>query len=133
MCTVRPSSAANTRPTDTAAPVELSPFEVRAEDDAGYQAANTTSGSRLNSRLKDTPASVSAFTPEFLADIAATWPGADLQHLRQLRRNAIKEAQQSKPPRAYRELFRVLRQVSEDADVSLDLADDTLSPEDASK
>src|SRR5215207_4489348 len=54
------------------APVELSPFEVRAEGDVGYQAANTTSGSRLNSRLKDTPASVSAFTPEFLSDIAAT-------------------------------------------------------------
>jgi outer membrane receptor protein involved in Fe transport len=55
-----------------APPVELSPFEVRAENDVGYQAANTTSGSRLNSRLKDTPAAVSAFTPEFLADIAAT-------------------------------------------------------------
>jgi iron complex outermembrane receptor protein len=54
------------------APVELSPFEVRAENDVGYQAGNTTSGSRLNSRLKDTPASVSAFTPEFLSDIAAT-------------------------------------------------------------
>ena len=53
-------------------PVELSPFEVRAEDDVGYQAANTTSGSRLNSRLRDTPAAVSAFTPEFLSDIAAT-------------------------------------------------------------
>jgi outer membrane receptor protein involved in Fe transport len=60
-------SAENTPP-----PVELSPFEVRAENDVGYQAANTTSGSRLNSRLKDTPAAVSAFTPEFLADIAAT-------------------------------------------------------------
>jgi outer membrane receptor protein involved in Fe transport len=52
--------------------VELSPFEVRADADVGYQAANTTSGSRLNSRLRDTPASVAAFTPEFLADIAAT-------------------------------------------------------------
>ena len=37
------------------------------------------------------------------------YPGADIQHLRQLRRNAIKEAQQNKPPRAYRELFRELR------------------------
>ncbi len=54
------------------ATIELSPFEVRAEDDSGYQAANTTSGSRLNSRLRDTPAAVSAFTPEFLSDIAAT-------------------------------------------------------------
>jgi hypothetical protein len=61
-----------TAPTATAPVVELSPFEVRSEGDSGYQAANTTSGSRLNSRLKDTPAAVSAFTPEFLADIAAT-------------------------------------------------------------
>jgi outer membrane receptor protein involved in Fe transport len=52
--------------------VELSPFEVRADTDVGYQAGNTTSGSRLNSRLKDTPASVSPFTAEFLSDIAAT-------------------------------------------------------------
>ncbi len=67
-----PVSPATAKPTDHTAPVELSPFEVRAENDVGYQAGNTTSGSRLNSRLKDTPASVSAFTPEFLADIAAT-------------------------------------------------------------
>ncbi|PAW65747.1 MAG: hypothetical protein B9S34_09965 [Opitutia bacterium Tous-C1TDCM] len=61
------------KPADPAAPpVELSPFEVKAGDDVGYQAANTTSGSRLNSRLRDTPAAVSAFTPEFLSDIAAT-------------------------------------------------------------
>ncbi len=59
-------------PTDNASPIELSPFEVRAADDVGYQAGNTTSGSRLNSRLKDTPAAVSPFTPEFLSDIAAT-------------------------------------------------------------
>src|SRR5215212_4171924 len=52
--------------------IELSPFEVRAGDDVGYQAGNTTSGSRLNTRLKDTPASISPFTPEFLSDIAAT-------------------------------------------------------------
>lgn len=52
--------------------VELSPFEVSPEDDEGYLAANTTSGTRLKSRLKDTPAAISAFTPEFLADIGAT-------------------------------------------------------------
>ncbi len=52
--------------------VELSPFEVRAESDAGYQAMNTTSGSRLATSLKDTAASISPFTPEFLSDIAAT-------------------------------------------------------------
>lgn len=64
---VSPAPAAGEKPV-----VELSPFEVRADNDVGYQAANTTSGSRLNSRLRDTPAAVAAFTPEFLADIAAT-------------------------------------------------------------
>jgi outer membrane receptor protein involved in Fe transport len=63
--------AVATKPSDSET-IELSPFEVRAENDVGYQAANTTSGSRLNSRLKDTPASISAFTAEFLSDIAAT-------------------------------------------------------------
>ena len=72
------SAAAQVAPSPSPAPapeksvVELSPFEVRADNDVGYQAANTTSGSRLNSRLRDTPAAVAAFTPEFLADIAAT-------------------------------------------------------------
>ncbi len=66
-----PPTASALTPTP-AAPVELSPFEVRADEDVGYQAANTTAGSRLNSRLKDTPAMVSPFTKEFLSDIGAT-------------------------------------------------------------
>ncbi|MBL8489506.1 MAG: DUF615 domain-containing protein, partial [Rhodocyclaceae bacterium] len=48
-----------------------------------------------------------------LGEIAREHPGADLQHLRQLRRNALKEQELGKPPRAYRELFRVLRGLSE--------------------
>ncbi|MFN3986470.1 MAG: ribosome biogenesis factor YjgA [Rhodocyclaceae bacterium] len=44
-----------------------------------------------------------------IGDIASQWPSADLQHLRVLRRNARKEREQGKPPRAYRELFRMLR------------------------
>lgn len=43
------------------------------------------------------------------SEVARDFPAADIQHLRQLRRNALKEAQQGKPPRAYRELFRELR------------------------
>lgn len=65
-----PAGPAVTTAVDDSAPVEMSPFEVRPED-VGYQAANTTSGSRLNSRLKDTPAAISPFTPEFLSDIGA--------------------------------------------------------------
>lgn len=69
--TITPTPATSpAKPTDTT--VTLSPFEVRAEDDAGYQAMNTTSGSRLATSLRDTAASISPFTPEFLSDIAAT-------------------------------------------------------------
>lgn len=56
-----------------------------------------------------------------LGRIAETWPGADLQHLRTLRRNALKEREQSKPPRAFREIFRVLR------DLDAGVADDAES------
>jgi ribosome-associated protein len=45
------------------------------------------------------------------SEVARDFPGADIQHLRQLRRNALKEAEQGKPPRAYRELFRELREL----------------------
>jgi ribosome-associated protein len=48
-----------------------------------------------------------------IGEIAAAHPGADLQHLRQLRRNALKEQQLGKPPRAFRELYRVLRELHE--------------------
>ncbi len=45
-----------------------------------------------------------------LTEYAAAHPGADLQELRTLIRNARKEIAESKPPRAQRELFRVLRE-----------------------
>jgi ribosome-associated protein len=44
-----------------------------------------------------------------LQTIGETWPDADFRQLRTLRRNALKEREQNKPPRAFRELFRVLR------------------------
>ncbi len=48
---------------------------------------------------------------EALTAFAAEHPGADLQALRALIRNARKEQKESKPPRAYRELFRVLKEI----------------------
>lgn len=48
---------------------------------------------------------------QVLGDIAAQWPEADLTHLRTLRRNALRETELDKPPRAFREIFRVLRQL----------------------
>lgn len=47
----------------------------------------------------------------FLAEIAATWPGVDLQHLRQLRRNAVKEQETNKPPKNFRAIFQVLQEL----------------------
>ncbi|MDR2881680.1 MAG: DUF615 domain-containing protein [Azoarcus sp.] len=58
---------------------------------------------------------------ELLADertvetIVREWPGADIQRLRVLRRNALKEREQQRPPRAYREIFRVLRELGLDS------------------
>ena len=51
-----------------------------------------------------------------LQAIGETWPGADFQQLRTLRRNALKEREQNRPPRAFRELFRVLRDLDAGAD-----------------
>ncbi len=65
----RPGAASGARPPGEV--VELSPFVVSTDKDVGYQAGNTTSGSRLNTSLKDTAASVLVFTPEFLADFGA--------------------------------------------------------------
>jgi len=45
-----------------------------------------------------------------LTEYAGAHPGADLQALRTLIRNARKEIAESKPPRAQRELFRFIRE-----------------------
>ncbi len=52
--------------------ITLSPFVVDATKDRGYAATNTLAGSRLNSRLADTPSAISVMTPELLQDIGAT-------------------------------------------------------------
>ena len=44
-----------------------------------------------------------------LTEFAASHPSADLQALRALLRNARKEMKEGKPPRAYREIFRFLK------------------------
>jgi ribosome-associated protein len=44
-----------------------------------------------------------------LTDLIAQYPAIDAQHLRTLIRNARKEQEQSKPPKAYREIFQILK------------------------
>ncbi len=55
-----------------------------------------------------------------IGDIVADWPDVDVQHLRALRRNALKERELGKPPRAYREIFRILRDLDRAASEPLD-------------
>jgi len=61
-----------------------------------------------------------------LAEFLAEYPHADRQHLRQLARNAHDEKLRNKPPHAYRELFRELRELFAEpgADDAVDMHDD---------
>jgi outer membrane receptor protein involved in Fe transport len=52
--------------------VVLSPFEVRSDEDTGYNATSTLMGTRLRSDLKDLAASISVATKDFMNDINAT-------------------------------------------------------------
>ncbi len=60
---------------------------------------------RMRTRLLEDEAALSA--------IAAAWPGADLQQLRQLRRNALKEQAAGKPPKNYRAIFQALQELDQ--------------------
>lgn len=52
--------------------IELSPFEVRADDNEGYTAATTLAGNRLNTELRDIGNAVTVVNSQFLKDIGAT-------------------------------------------------------------
>jgi len=48
---------------------------------------------------------------EVLTELIAQHPSLDVQNLRTLIRNARKEKESNKPPKAYREIFQVLREL----------------------
>ncbi|WP_414661122.1 TonB-dependent receptor plug domain-containing protein [Horticoccus sp. 23ND18S-11] len=50
--------------------LQLSPFQVAADTDRGYQALNTLSGTRLNSKLEDLGASITVITKQQMQDTA---------------------------------------------------------------
>ena len=59
-----------------------------------------------------------------LGELLADYPTADRQHLRQLVRNAGEERAKNKPPHAFRELFRELRELLAQVDDEEDGDDD---------
>ena len=67
--TAAPASDANNQNEDT---VVLSPFEVSATQDRGYQATQTLAGTRIRPNLADVGASIEVLTKQFLDDIGAT-------------------------------------------------------------
>ena len=86
--------------------VDAAPLRAAMDEINGVSKAATIRQhqlERLRTRLMEDEA--------VFSELARDCPGADMQHLRQLRRNALKEAEQGKPPRAYRELFRELREL----------------------
>ncbi|GAB4058343.1 ribosome biogenesis factor YjgA [Uliginosibacterium sediminicola] len=101
--------------------VDPEPIRAALEASKGKSRAETARMHRLEA-LRD----------RFLADeqvaseIASTYPGADLQHLRQLRRNALRDKEQARPPRAYREIYQLLREL----DDALHAADEISEPQD---
>jgi ribosome-associated protein len=90
--------------------VEVEPLQAALDEVKGISAAATARQHKLERLRADLLANEAAF-----GELARDYPGADIQRLRQLRRNAIKETEQQKPPRAYRELFRELRELVEGA------------------
>ena len=48
-----------------------------------------------------------------LAEIVAQWPGVNQQHLRTLRRNALKEKENNKPPKNFRAIFQILQELDQ--------------------
>ncbi len=51
--------------------VELSPFVVSSDQDTGYSAQSTLSGTRTRTPLKDVPSAIGVFTSDFISDLGA--------------------------------------------------------------
>ena len=87
--------------------VDAAPIQAALDEVNGVSAAATARMHRLE-RLRERLLEDEAV----LGEISRDYPAADLQRLRQLRRNALKEQELAKPPRAYREIFRELRDLA---------------------
>ena len=84
--------------------IDPAPIRERLDALAGYSAQEAARHKRLEQLREKLLADDTALT-----DFVTAHAGADLQELRTLIRNARREQKEGKPPRAYRELFRVLK------------------------
>ncbi len=91
----------------------IDPAPIQAQLDA-FSGASAAENARLHQAEK--------WREKLIADNEALtlfldqYPDIDVTRLRQLIRNARDEAARSKPPRAFREIFRVIREAMQEAD-----------------
>ena len=74
-------------------------------------ARSFSSSPEIEKRVQEICAAVRAEGDAALAEFLNEYPSADRQHLRQLARNAKEEKLKNKPPHAFRDLFRELREL----------------------
>ncbi len=71
--------------------------------------------------------------PDALTELLATYPGADVQHLRTLIRNAVKEKELGKTTNNFRDIFQILRELIPEETLVPTSRVATAAPEDESK
>ena len=88
--------------------IDPAPLRERLEAITGHSAQAAAQHRRLEAWRERLLADDEALTA-----FAAEHPDADLQALRTLIRNTRKEQKEAKPPRSYRELFRLIKECSD--------------------
>ena len=86
--------------------VEAEPIRAELARVRGESAEETARLHRLEKLRDDLLAD-----EKLLHEIAVRYPAADLQHLRALRRAALKEQQENRPPRSYRAIFQLFKEL----------------------
>jgi ribosome-associated protein len=104
---------------------EIAAIQKTLDSWRGLSKADTASMHALERRreklLKDDNA---------LTELLAQNPELEVQHLRTLIRNARKEQAENKPPKAYREIFQILKQLQTASRGANATADDAGEPDD---
>ena len=108
--------------------VDPAPIQAQLEIFAGNSATEIAKMHRLE-RLREQLLE----DEQTIGTIAETWPEADLQYLRTLRRNALKERKAARPPKSFREIFRVLRELQEASDAAAEAEAERAADEDATE
>lgn len=118
---------------------------MRRHDDDDFAAAHAALGDNRDKLRQETAAMhrmesmrerliAEESSDDALAELIARHPDVDRQHLRSLLRQArIEKATPNKPPRAYREIFQLLKELESGAsdDGEDDRPDDTVEEDDA--